>query len=208
MPPRRRPPAGARTDLPPLKIVRKIAILQLAYYASATALILFTTLVYGTPFSLDLVLSWDSLRGDTTIGWMLGLVWMLNSLAGIIFLLLLVVRSKLIPDFALTIHFLHLLATSLYTHAIPSNLLWWGLQFASASLMTFGGIWACQWRELRPISFGGIAGSSTGQSSGSSSQPPADRGSPSRGRGRERSLQGEGDAYEMAEMKGVGEQAV
>lgn len=82
MPPRRRPPAGARTDLPPLKIVRKIAILQLAYYASATALILFTTLVYGTPFSLDLVLSWDSLRGDTTIGWMLGLVWMLNSLAG------------------------------------------------------------------------------------------------------------------------------
>ncbi|KAE8380022.1 integral membrane protein S linking to the trans Golgi network-domain-containing protein [Aspergillus bertholletiae] len=208
MPPRRRPPAGARTDLPPLKIVRKIAILQLAYYASATALILFTTLVYGTPFSLDLVLNWDSLRGDTTIGWMLGLVWILNSLAGIIFLLLLVVRSKLIPDFALTIHFLHLLATSLYTHAIPTNLLWWGLQFASAALMIFGGIWACQWRELRPISFGGIAGSVTGQSSGGLSQPPADRGSPSRGRGRERSLQGDGGEYEMAEMKGVGEQAV
>jgi hypothetical protein len=83
MPPRRRaPPAGARTDLPPLKIVRKIFLLQLAYYVSATALILFTTLVYGTPFSLDLILNWESLRGDTTIGWMLGLVWMLNSLAG------------------------------------------------------------------------------------------------------------------------------
>ncbi|KAB8228325.1 integral membrane protein S linking to the trans Golgi network-domain-containing protein [Aspergillus alliaceus] len=209
MPPRRRPPPGrARTDLPPLKIVRKIVILQLAYYVSATALILFTTLVYGTQFSLDLVLSWDSLRGDTTLGWMLGLVWMLNSLAGIIFLLVLVVRSKLIPDFALTIHFLHFFATSLYTHSIPSNLLWWGLQCASASLMTFGGIWACQWRELRPISLGGIAGSGTGQSAGSSSQPAADEGSPSRGRGRERSLQGDNGEYEMAEMKGVSEQAV
>lgn len=81
MPPRRRPrQAGARADLPPLKIIRKIVLLQLAYYATATVLILFTTLVYGTAFSLDLVLSWDALRGDTTIGWILGLVWMLNSL--------------------------------------------------------------------------------------------------------------------------------
>ncbi|KAF7587007.1 hypothetical protein BBP40_007873 [Aspergillus hancockii] len=209
MPPRRRaPPAGARTELPPLKIVRKIFLLQLAYYVSATTLILFTTLVYGTPFSLDLILNWESLRGDTTIGWMLGLVWMLNSLAGIIFLLVLVVRSKLIPDFSLTIHFIHLIATSLYTHSIPSNLLWWGLQCASAALMTFGGMWACQWRELKPISFGGVAGSGTGQSSGSSSQPPAGGGSPSRGRGRERSSQGDSGDYEMAVMKGVGEQAV
>lgn len=28
------------------------------------------------------------------------------------------------------------------------------LQIVSAVLMTFGGIWACQWRELRPMSFG------------------------------------------------------
>lgn len=81
MAPRRRPrPAGARTDLPPLGIVRKIFLLQVGYYAAATALILFTTLVYGTAFSFDLVLNWDALRGDTTIGWILGLVWMLNSL--------------------------------------------------------------------------------------------------------------------------------
>lgn len=81
MPPRRRaPPPGARTDLPPLKIIRKIVVLQLAYYVTATALILFTTLVYGTAFSMDMILNWDSIRGDTTIGWMLGLVWLLNSL--------------------------------------------------------------------------------------------------------------------------------
>ncbi|PLN80456.1 integral membrane protein S linking to the trans Golgi network-domain-containing protein [Aspergillus taichungensis] len=204
---RRRAAGGGRSELPPLKIVRKILLLQLAYYASATVLILFTTLVYGTPFSLDLVLNWDAIRGDTTIGWMLGLVWVLNSGLGVIFLLLLVVRSKLIPDFALTIHFLHLIATTLYTHSIPRNWLWWGLQGASAALMTFLGVWACQWRELQPISFGGIGGSSSGGGSGPSSQPAGDgNGESSRGRGRARDLGG--NEYEMGEMKVTGDQAV
>ncbi|PWY87896.1 hypothetical protein BO94DRAFT_516178 [Aspergillus sclerotioniger CBS 115572] len=161
MPPRRRPPrGGSRTELPPLKIVLKILLLQLAYYVTATALILFTTVVYGTPFSLDLVFSWNAVRGDTTIGWMLGLVWILSSGIGVIFLLLLVSRSKLIPDFALTLHFLHLIATTLYSHSVPANWLWWGLQGASAAFMTFLGIWACRWRELQPISFGGVVGGS------------------------------------------------
>ncbi|GAQ43184.1 integral membrane protein of the Golgi [Aspergillus tubingensis] len=215
MPPRRRAPrAGSRTDLPPLKIVRKILLLQVAYYVTATALILFTTVVYGTPFSLDLVFSWNALRGDTTIGWMLGLVWLLTSGIGAIFLLLLVARSKLIPDFALTLHFLHLIATTLYTHSVPANWLWWGLQGASAAFMTFLGIWACRWRELQPISFGGIGGgsSNSGTSAGASGGGEAQSGageeesfSLSRGRGRGRGLRDSssaGDEYEMVEMKG------
>ncbi|KAI2837818.1 hypothetical protein CBS147343_10947 [Aspergillus niger] len=216
MPPRRRAPrAGSRTDLPPLKIVRKILLLQVAYYVTATALILFTTVVYGTPFSLDLVFSWNALRGDTTIGWMLGLVWLLTSGIGVMFLLLLVARSKLIPDFALTLHFLHLIATTLYTHSVPANWLWWGLQGASAAFMTFLGIWACRWRELQPISFGGIGGGSSsggGISAGASGGGEAQSGaggeesfSLSRGRGRGRGLRDSssgGDEYEMVEMKG------
>ena len=70
-------------------------------------------------------------------------------------LLLLVSRSKLVPDFALTVHFLHLVVTSLYTRSLPRNVLWWGLQACSSAVMIFLGIWACQWRELRPMSFGG-----------------------------------------------------
>ena len=80
--PRRRPPKGPSAggrDLPPLKIIRKILLLQLAFYATASVLIAFTTTVYGTPFSANLVLNWDSVRGDTTIGWILGFVWLLNS---------------------------------------------------------------------------------------------------------------------------------
>lgn len=127
--------------------------------------------------------------------------------SSVIALLVFVVRSKLIPDFSLTLHFVHLIITSLYTHAVPSNLLWWGLQCASAAVMTFVGIWACQYRELRPISFGGIAGSgNTSQPSGSSSQPPAEESS--RGRGRARDLGSGGGEYELEEMKARGDQAV
>lgn len=59
------------------------------------------------------------------------------------------------PDFALTIHFLHLLVVSLYTRSLPKRVFWWALQAASAALMTLLGMWACQWRELKPIAFGG-----------------------------------------------------
>ena len=73
--------------------------------------------------------------------------------SSVIPLLLLVARSKLVPDFALTIHLLHLIIVSLYTRAIPTNLLWWALQLASSALMMSLGIWACRYREMQPISF-------------------------------------------------------
>lgn len=81
----------------------------------------------------------------------MGLIREQNS---VILLLLLVARSKLIPDFALTLHFIHLLVTSLYTRSLPANFLWWGLQLCSVALMVSLGMWACQWRELRPMAFG------------------------------------------------------
>ena len=73
----------------------------------------------------------------------------------VIGILLLVSRSKLVPDFALTLHFLHLLVTSFYTRSLPTNVLWWSLQACSSGIMISLGMWACQWRELRPMSFGG-----------------------------------------------------
>lgn len=183
MPRRRRPPRpGALADLSPKRIATQIVVLQFAYYACAAVLILFTALVAGKELSLDLLFSWRSLRGDTAVGWTLGLIWVLNSLAwyvwplqplstvgegvevweimvptpySVFFILILIARSKLVLDFALTIHFIHLLVTSFYTHEIPSNMFWWALQVFSSALMTSLGVWACQWRELRPITFGG-----------------------------------------------------
>lgn len=78
---RRRPPRpGALADHAPLRILRKILLLQSSYYTCAAVLIVFTVLVAGKELKLDLVLSWRTIRPDTTVGWMLALVWLLNSL--------------------------------------------------------------------------------------------------------------------------------
>lgn len=164
---RRRPPRpGALADLSPRRIATQIVVLQLAYYACAGVLIVFTALVAGTELSLDLLLSWEALRGDTTVGWTLGLVWLLDSLASALFLLVLVGRSKLVLDFALTLHLVHLVVTSLYSRAVPAHLFWWALQSASATIMTALGVWACQWRELRPINFGAKRAAPPGDAAG------------------------------------------
>jgi ABC-type nickel/cobalt efflux system permease component RcnA len=112
--------------------------------------------------------------------------------SSVIFILLLIARSKLVLDFALTVHFIHLIVTSLYSHGIPANLLWWMLQICSATVMTSVGVWACQWRELKPINFGGKP---------AAKQPAIedDGVGESRGRGRGRGRDGGGE-YEMANM--------
>ncbi|PMD66836.1 uncharacterized protein K444DRAFT_639045 [Hyaloscypha bicolor E] len=204
---RRRPPRpGALTELPPLKILTQIVLLQVVWYAVGTLLILFTALVAGKKFSFDLVLSWRSLRGDTTVGWMLGLVWLLNSVVGAVSILLLISRSKLVPDFALTLHFIHLVVVSAYSKSVPQNMLWWALQVASAAMMTSLGVWSCQYRELRPINFGGSAQNTTGESSMAASTNEAGDGEQEygRGRGRGRGRDGAGE-YEMVGMKADGE---
>ena len=80
MPPRRRKPprAGALTELPPLKIIRSILLLQFFYYTTAFVLLLFTTLVLGQKFSLALIFDWNSVRGDNTVGWTVGVLWVID----------------------------------------------------------------------------------------------------------------------------------
>lgn len=77
MPRRRKPPrAGAISELPPLRILSQIAAIQGIYYATALILFLFTGLVAGTGFHLDLVFGWASLRGDTTQGFVYAFIWL------------------------------------------------------------------------------------------------------------------------------------
>lgn len=137
-----------------------------------------------------------------------------------VFLLVIVSRSKLIPDFALTIHFIHLLVVFFWTHSVPGHLLWWGVQLASAAFMTFAGIWACQKRELRPITFGlGLGGPNTSNNNNNNQSRHEDGGAgnsaqegnddpetgllsgTSRGRGRGRNRESGSEYYEMGPMK-------
>ncbi|KAK4073994.1 hypothetical protein Trihar35433_3468 [Trichoderma harzianum] len=169
---RRRPPrAGALTELPPLKIASQIAILQALYYFAALVLMLFTTLVAGMPFSFDLILGWDRVRGDTTQGWLMAFVWLLDGgFCMSVAMVILVARSKLVPDFALTIHFLHLLFTCLYTRSLPRNSMWWFTMLASSATAVGLGMWGCRYRELQPVFFLG------GRILGSGTSAPSNRG--------------------------------
>lgn len=75
-------------------------------------------------------------------------------------MVMIVIRSKLVLDFALTTHLIHLVVVSLYTGQLPRNLFWWLTMALSSAVGVALGIWACQYRELRPVFFGGGGGSS------------------------------------------------
>ncbi|KAH9905767.1 integral membrane protein S linking to the trans Golgi network-domain-containing protein [Xylariomycetidae sp. FL2044] len=218
---RRRPPrAGAIAELPPLRILGQIAALQVIYYAAALVLMLFTTLVAGSQFSLDLVFGWASLRGDTTQGWLIGFVWLCCAGAVVVAMVALVSRSKLVLDFALTLHIIHLVVVFLYTGFLPRHVAWWATMVLSCAVTVFGGTYGCQWRELRPISFGGHSGSGGGgvggggrsrSAEGAGGEGAAENGGASgghgdeemgfsRGRGRGRGRDGAGE-YEMVGLK-------
>lgn len=190
---RRRPPRpGALADLSPLRILAQMALLQLSFYGAALVLIVFTTFVAGHHPDASLLLDWHNLRGDVTTGWTLGLCWMLDSLITVIPILLLIARSKLVPDFALTIHGVHLVVTSLYTREIPTTLYWWFIQVCSAGLMIGLGMWACQWRELQPMAFGGKSTTKRAEADAANGHPP------------EPNSVEEGEGYDMGTGRGRG----
>ncbi|KAJ8612792.1 hypothetical protein MRB53_037263 [Persea americana] len=198
MPRSRRKPArpGALRDLSPSKILSQIAILQVSYYFAAMILLVFITLVSGQHPNAGLIFDWRNLRADITSGWTIGLCWMLVSLFSVIPILLLIARSKLVADFALTIHFLHLIVTTLYTKSVPYSLYWWLVQAASSAIMISLGTWACRWRELQPMAFGGK--SSEVAENGHATQPAEEEGyemGSRRGQGRD----GAGE-YEMVTL--------
>ncbi|CAJ2509116.1 Uu.00g141420.m01.CDS01 [Anthostomella pinea] len=208
---RRRPPrSGAITELPPLRILGQIAALQGIYYATALILMLFMTLVMGSSFKLDLVFGWASLRGDTTQGWLIGFVWLSCAGVVVVALVALIARSKLVLDFALTLHFIHLVIVVLYTGFLPRHVAWWATMATSCAMTVAGGSYGCRWRELRPISFGGHGSRSTNNIDGNATSS-AENGSAGgshddeemgfgRGRGRGRGRDGAGE-YEMVGMK-------
>ncbi|KAK4124456.1 hypothetical protein N657DRAFT_644687 [Parathielavia appendiculata] len=206
---RRRPPrSGALAELPPLKILSQIAALQGLYYASALVLMLFTALVVGIRFSLDLVFGWDTVRGDTTQGWLMGFIWILDGgLLMAVAIVVLIGRSKLVLDFALSLHAIHLVVVTLYSGQLPRHTAWWFSMALASAVAVAMGTWGCRYRQLQPISFGGggtasMAGGSGGENGGDTGEGGIDGDEEqgfSRGRGRGRGRDGAGE-YEMANM--------
>ncbi|KAK9449469.1 integral membrane protein S linking to the trans Golgi network-domain-containing protein [Limtongia smithiae] len=145
--------SGRYDSFAPTRLAMQICILQSLYYVTAAALLLFTCLVSGTPFTLELLLSWRGIRIDNTIGWTICLVWCLNSIFNVLYLTLFVGRSKLVFDFVLTIHGINLVITSLYTASFPISVIWWLMQIISIFIMLSLGTWTSRWRELSVLYF-------------------------------------------------------
>lgn len=135
-------------------------------------------------------------------------------------MVMIVIRSKLVLDFGLTTHFIHLVVVSLYNGQMPRNVFWWVAMAVSSALGVSLGVWGCQYRELRPVFFGGGGGSSgasnnnnsnnnangsaaggAGEGSSQAADGDEEQGF-SRGRGRGRGRDGAGE-YEMVKMNGA-----
>lgn len=116
-----------------------------------------------------------------------------------------VARSKLVPDFALTIHFLHLILTTLYSRVLPRNYMWWIAMLGSSAVAVSLGMWGCRYRELQSVFFGGgrVLGSRAATAEQGEGIIPleGDEGAGFvRGGGRGRGPDGAG-TYEMVHMK-------
>jgi hypothetical protein len=128
----------------------------------------------------------------------------------VVALVALIARSKLVLDFAFTLHFIHLLIVTLYTGFVPRNVAWWTTMIASGAITVAGGTYGCRWRELRPITFGGgprntgnseIIGNGSLENGSPSGEHEDEEMGFSRGRGRGRGRDG-AENYEMVGMNG------
>ncbi|SCU96822.1 LANO_0E14444g1_1 [Lachancea nothofagi CBS 11611] len=143
-------------SLSPLKITLQIVLLQLFYYA--TAYVLFYVWAnlggYDVPLS-QWLFSWEPIEFSNSLGLTLSLLWLLDSLICVLFLTVIVGRSKLAWDFGITIHAVNLLIVLIKTGKWPS-LAWFVVQFLSSLILVFLGTWSTRWRELRDTFFEGL----------------------------------------------------
>lgn len=139
--------------LAPRRLFVQIVELQAVYYALGLIMISFTLVVMGLPWHARYIFSWEEIRPDTTLGWTLAMLWLMDTFLAVLALAVIVGRSKLALDFALTLHGINLVVAWVSSGRFPRSWLWWVLQVVSSVLMIYLGIWTTQWRELRRTFF-------------------------------------------------------
>lgn len=143
-------------SMSPGKIALQIILLQVFYYT--TACILFYGWAKVAGYKLEMVqwlFSWQAIEFTNALGLTLCLLWLTDSLICVIFLTVIVERSKLAWDFAITIHAINLIVVSVHTGTLPS-LSWFVLQVLSSLILIFLGTYTTRWRELRDTFFEGL----------------------------------------------------
>ncbi|SCU79364.1 LAFA_0B02652g1_1 [Lachancea sp. 'fantastica'] len=151
-------------SLSPLKITVQIVLLQLFYYATGYVLFYGWSRLggYDVPIG-QWLFSWEAIDFSNSLGLTLSVLWLLDSLICVLFLTVIVGRSKLAWDFGITIHAVNLLIVWIKTGRWPS-LSWFVVQLLSSLILVFLGTWSSRWRELRDTFFDGLVDPQTVES--------------------------------------------
>jgi len=140
----------------PSKITLQIVLLQLFYYTTASVLFFCWAKLSGQHIEMkNWLFTSKYIEFTNGYGLTLCLLWLLDSLICVIFLTVIVGRSKLAWDFAITIHAINLIVVWIYSGHFPS-LPWFILQIFSSLILIFLGTYTTRWRELRDTFFEGM----------------------------------------------------
>lgn len=135
------------------KLSFQILILQILYYFTAFIIFFITSILLGwNESTLKLIFSWEEISLENSFGLTLILLWLINSLISVLIITLIISRSKLVWDFALTIHLLNLIIISLI-NGFPWNFYWWILELITVVLVIILGTYTTRWIELRDTFF-------------------------------------------------------
>lgn len=103
----------------PKKLLIQIILLQVFYYLSALIIFYIVALLNGYEFSIDWIFQWQLVSFENTLGLTLFALWLFDSLTCVLFVTIIVGRSKLAWDFAVTIHIINLIITWCYVGKFP-----------------------------------------------------------------------------------------
>ncbi|CUM55150.1 unnamed protein product [Debaryomyces fabryi] len=137
----------------PSKLLFQIVILQSFYYITALVIFYLISSLNGYDFKIDWIFLWELISLDNAMGLILFALWLFDSLLCVLFVTIVVGRSKLAWDFAITIHIINLIVVWLYTGKFPTSTLWWCLQVLSAVLLVTLSTYLTRWKELRTTFF-------------------------------------------------------
>lgn len=150
-------------SLSPSKIALQIVLLQIFYYITASILFYCWAKLVGYELNVkNWLFSWEYINYNTTLGLSLSVLWLLDSLICVLFLTVIVGRSKLAWDFAVTIHAINMAVVLITTGQLPS-FAWIFLQLLSSLILVFLSTWTTRWRELRDTFFEGLVDPAFGE---------------------------------------------
>ncbi|XP_071725017.1 uncharacterized protein [Rutidosis leptorrhynchoides] len=134
----------------PCLIVTQIVCLQCLYYLTLGVLLSILVGSHLSRMSLVYFFDYAALTTSTVTGWCVIVSFLLSSLAGSVYMLYLIERSKKCLDFSATLYIIHLFICIIYG-GWPASITWWVVYGTCIAAMTCLGERLCMIRELRDI---------------------------------------------------------